>query len=356
MGGLVTLQNKTVEGITCASISVSDQSSQNRFLTASTWSEQELEQKYFSVLRREFAHESAFLVIDDTLNEKTGHAMEEAQYHRDHCSNGFLFGHQCVTALLTVRGKLFPLFPRLYSKKTESKIDIAKEIIVQTAEKIRLRSVLLDSWYVTTDIVKLCLRRKIDVIGCLKSNRNVSLCPGQWKKLGTWAKTLKEEQFTPLEIDDETYRVHEVVGRFKHIGVVKILVTQQWNEQTQKWSKLFFLMATNTTLTPAYIIRTYLRRWTIETFHRDVKQHLGFGAYQMRKKQGITRHLILATLAFAILKLWMLRHNVQWTIGQVIRHIQEKLFDTLLLAIVEEPLQQRRWEMVEPFIRKTAKA
>ena len=132
-------------------------------------------------------------------------------------------------------------------------------------------------------------------------------------------------------------------------------MTQQWNDEKKEWSKPFYLVATNVQLTPQYIICTYLKRWTIETFHRDVKQKLGMNAYQIRTTKGIIRHLILSVLAYAILKFWMHFKGVAWTIGEVVRYIQTEVFDTILIKIAKEPDPQRRWSLAELYIRKTAK-
>jgi hypothetical protein len=356
IGGLVTLQNKTIDGISSSSIDNIDQSSQNRFLTSSPWSEEKLQLRYHSKLQHIFHHTSPTLIIDDTLTAKSGHHMEEAQFHKDHCSNGYLFGHQWITSFLIGKQGGFPLFPQLYSKTTMSKIEMAQQIIAYSAKKFHTNRVLLDSWYVTTKVMKTCKKHHVEIIGCLKSNRNISFETGRWLKLGRWKKTVPKEDYTTIILDDETYRYHNALVRIKSIGIVKVLVTQQWNDEKKEWSKHFFLLATNTALTPAHIIRTYLQRWTIETFHRDVKQNLGCEAYQMRTTKGITRHLILSVLAYAILKLWMQYKKVAWTIGETIRYIQAWLFDTLIINIAKEPDPQRRWQLAKPFIRKSAKA
>lgn len=356
VGGLITLENKTIEGIASVSTETLDQSSQNRFLTASPWSEEDVGKRYMTILRRVIGQQGISLIIDDTLSKKTGNHIEETQYHKDHASSGYVFGHQWVTALLHVNNLLLPLFPRLYSKNTSSKIEIAKNLIDDVASTLHVQQVILDSWYTATDIIKRCLKHHIQVVGCLKSNRNISPEPGTWIKLSALRKKLTSKNFTSLKIDDECYRVYEIIARLKHIGMVKVLFTQQWDEEHKKWSKTFFLLSTNTQHSPEKILRIYIQRWSIETFHRDIKQNLGCEAYQMRAKRGIIRHMILVTLAYAILKLWMLRKGVLWTIAQTIRYIRTRLFDELLIAIVEEPQLQRRWEIIGPFIRKSAKA
>lgn len=355
VGGLVTLQNKTISGIATASVLKKNQSSLNRFITSSEWDEEELQSRYLKKIRHLFNREKASLIIDDSLAKKTGKHIAETQYHKDHSGNGYVFGHQIVTALVKCGEKTFPLFPKLYSKKTQSKIEFAKDIIGFADDKLPLKEVIVDSWYMAVDVIKVCQKRKLDVIGCLKSNRKVSFEKKERIQLSAYFKKLKKNDFETVIVDDATYMVHEKTVRIKHVGFVKLLISKEWIGNDKKWSRPFYLISTNTEKIAIQIIRTYAQRWSIETFHRDIKQNLGLEAYQLRGRKGITRHLILVTLAYAALKLWMCLQNVMWSIGETIRHIQGKLFDDLIITIVEENDKEARWKLAEPFISKTAK-
>ena len=355
LGGLITLQHKSISSIAAVSVTRHDQSSLNRFLTCSDWSVEELQDRYLKKVRYECNREKVSLIIDDSLSKKTGKHIAEVQYHKDHASSGYVFGHQIVTALAKVKKKAFPLFPKLYSKKTQSKIEFAKELITLADDKLRVKEVIMDSWYMAVEVIKLCLKKKLDVIGCIKSNRKMSFVPGEWTKLSAKFKSLKKKDFQMMIIDDNTYRIYEQVVRMKHVGMVKLLISQEWIEDKKKWSRPFYLISTNTKKSAVQIIRTYANRWSIETFHRDIKQNLGLEAYQIRGRKGITRHLILVALAYAVLKFWMCLQNVTWTIGEVIRHIQGRSFDDLIITIVEEDDIKERWKLAEPFISRTAR-
>jgi len=353
--GLITLQKKSISSINAASVKKQNQSSLNRFLTEAEWDEQKLEDRYAKKAQHEFGREKASLVIDDSLSKKTGKHIEETQYHKDHSGKGYVFGHQIVTALVKVREKAFPLFPKLYSKKTQSKIEFAKDLIAFADDKFRLKEVIMDSWYMSVELIKECLKRKLDVIGCVKSNRTAYFKLNEKEKLSKYYKSLKKKDFTTFIIDDATYRIHEKIVRMKHIGFVKLLISREWNSDEKKWSRPFYLISTNTQKSSVQIIRTYAERWSIETFHRDIKQNLGLEAYQVRGRKGITRHLILVVLAYAVLKFWTCLQNVTWSIGEAIRYIQGKTFDDLVITIVEEPDLQKRRILAQPFISKNAR-
>jgi len=81
--GLVTCEDKrkNVEAINRCFVEARDQSTLNRFLTASPWSLQRLEDQRLALARENLPvpeGSTGYLIIDDTLNKKTGLHMEEA--------------------------------------------------------------------------------------------------------------------------------------------------------------------------------------------------------------------------------------------------------------------------------------
>jgi len=336
VGGLIALNKKTISSISNSSKEEKDQSNLNRFLTEAEWNEDEVQDRYVKKIRHQTKGKPVSLVIDDSIAEKTGKHIEETQYHKDHSSNGFVFGHQVVTALIMCFGLLLPLFPKLYSKKTQSKIELAKQIIEYASSKIMISQVIIDSWYVCNDIIKLCLKKGLTLIGNIKSNRLIQFGENDWIKLSKYYKSIsrKRKEFQTLIINDKTYKVHSKTVKLKKAGEIKLIISRQWLEDKKKWSRPFYIICTDVSKSEICILREYTKRWSIETFHKDIKQNLGLEAYQMRLKKGITRHLILVTLAYAILKLMMFFKKVSWTIGECIKYIQDKEFDDLIIEVV----------------------
>lgn len=349
VGGLIALNKKTISSISVSSKEEKDQSSLNRFLTEAEWSEDEVQDRYVKKISHQTKRKPTSLIIDDSIAEKTGKHIEEVQYHKDHSGNGFVFGHQVVTALIMCFGLLLPLFPKLYSKKTQSKIELAKQIIEYASSKIKISQVIIDSWYVCNDIIKLCLKKGLTLIGNIKSNRLIKFEEEEWIKLSKYYKSIsrKRKEFTTFIIDDITYKIHSKIVQLKKVGSVKLIVSRQWLKDKKKWSRPFYIICTDVSKSDVCILREYTKRWSIETFHKDIKQNLGLEAYQMRLRKGITRHLILVTLAYAILKLMMFFKKVSWTIGECIKYIQDKEFDDLIIEIIEIDDKQERRKMAK---------
>gem|GEM_PF-6199115 len=77
---------KNIDAINRCFMDSRDQSTLNRFLTASPWSIQRLESKRLTLAMQSLLPaegSTGTLIIDDTINEKTGKHMEEAGYHYD---------------------------------------------------------------------------------------------------------------------------------------------------------------------------------------------------------------------------------------------------------------------------------
>jgi len=88
-----------------------------------------MEKRYLKKIRYLFKKVPVYLIIDDTLVERNGKKIEEAQKHFDHNENDYVNGHQFFTALLYTPFLQLPLFPELYSKNTDSKIEMAQKLV-----------------------------------------------------------------------------------------------------------------------------------------------------------------------------------------------------------------------------------
>jgi hypothetical protein len=353
--GLITLNKKTVKQISKASLEENHHSAISRILTSSSFEQELLEKRYLKKLAHFMKGMKVSLIFDDTLVEHNGKSIEETQSHKDHAQDSFIAGHQFFTAILHTELMQLPLFPRLYSKNTDSKIEMAKDTIDTLCMFVKLHSVVFDSWYSDKKIIKKCMTRNITVVCSIKTNRVISKKEGEWKPLASFSKKVKLSEMEVTVVDDSTFKIKEVRAKLSGIPFVKLIISREW-DQKRKWGKRFHLISTNTQDTPAQIIRHYAIRWCIETYHRDIKQNLGFAGGFFRKKEGIVRHAIFSTLAYAILKLFMFSRGMTMTIGECIAYIQNKGMDDLVLEIVEIEDKAERMELFkEVFISKSAK-
>jgi SRSO17 transposase len=121
MLGLVACEDKkNIDAINRCFMNAKDQSTLNRFLTTSPWNLQRLEEKRLQLVRTRLPVEegsTGFLIIDDTINRKTGKHMEEAGYHFDSAEGKAVWGHDIVTTHYVNGETEYPVRLNLYIRK-----------------------------------------------------------------------------------------------------------------------------------------------------------------------------------------------------------------------------------------------
>jgi hypothetical protein len=349
INGLIFAFRKTIRNITKHDSTYDDHAGIQRLLNSLSFDLELLQKQYFAKIKFLF-HGEISLVFDDTLIEREGKCVEQTQSHKDHCSSGFIQGHQFFTAMLVSENIALPLFPVLFSKKTESKIQMAKRLVTTVCQKFQVTTVLFDSWYSDKKLMQIAKRFAKRVICGIKANRNISLNRKEKAKIPFF---IDDSAATPCIVDEQTYTVQELTARVKGISHGKVLIARQYLQERKNWSSYFYLFSSDNTLSAVQIIRLYQQRWSIEEFHRDIKQNLGFHPY-VRKSQAIVRHAIFSTLAYAVLKIYMHYENMHMTIGECISFLRESNFSNFIKEIIEIEKKEERILLFETaFINKS---
>jgi len=94
------------------------------------------------------------------------------------------------------------------------------------------------------------------------------------------------------------------------------------------------------------ILGHYARRWKVEEFYRDAKQHLGLGRCQMRSPEGTRRHWYLVLLMYSLLRLWGVQQGSKvgsgedgaLTLGDCQRALKNEVLYDLLEFVVRRIL------------------
>ncbi|MEK6855312.1 MAG: transposase [Nanoarchaeota archaeon] len=356
IGGLISVNKKTVKQISKASTDDKHQSLLNRILTKARFKQDELEKRYLKKVKYYTKGQETTLIFDDTLVKREGEKVEETQYHKDHSSDSYLLGHQFFTSMICTPLIQLPLLPKLYSKNTESKIEMASNLIDFVMNKVNIDNVMMDSWYSDKKIIKKCITHGMRVVCGIKTNRKISLGRGEWMPLSEFPDGIAEEDFEYYSIGKSEYEIAAHIVKLNGIPCVKMLTSYEWNEKQGKYRELRHLISTNIGDSTIQIVRMYRKRWIIETYHRDIKQNLGFAKLFLRKKEGVVRHAIYVSLAYAILKLFMFLHGLKMTIGECCEHIQDNEMNEFFGNIIEIEDKEKRLKVFEEaFIKKNEK-
>ena len=153
-----------------------------RFLASYVWDQDQLVrtavEHFFSTLKIKTGS-VLFLLVDDTLAQKTGKKIAGCGWHKDHANQlANVFGHQWVLSALVYKDFLFPLWAKLYHPKGtkgcgrfQTKVAMAKKILRQLHLPIPCKVYLLaDAWYWSKDLAQACRQQGYHMISQLKSN------------------------------------------------------------------------------------------------------------------------------------------------------------------------------------------
>ena len=284
------------------------QSSLNRFITKHRWDLRQLN----AIRLRECLHErtGGILSLDDTLIEKTGKAMGGVGYLYDSVQKKNILCHDIVSTFY--RGSCaeqLPLYFKPYVKQDvaensdiwfRTKIQIALDLLRQSLMQVTPVAVVFDEWYMSQEVTEFLASRGLTWVSQAKTNRCIQVGEA-WVGLATYARSLPAEAFMRVnaEVDEKRFKwFFETTVVMRKVGVIKLVVLRQ-----RRNSRRFaFLVSNTTSLSGMQVLQYYKKRWVIEVFHRDCKQHLGFGEYQIRKLDCVVIHLHLVFLAYTLLK------------------------------------------------------
>jgi SRSO17 transposase len=283
------------------------QSSLNRFVTRHHW-----DVRRFNALRLNEClrdRKGGILSLDDTLIEKTGKEMGGVGYLYDSSQKKNVLCHDIVSTFYrTSRGQL-PLYFEPYVKKEvaettdtwfRTKIQIALDLLRQSLAQVQPAAIVFDEWYMCHELVDFINSRGFTWVSQAKTNRCIQV-NDEWIGLAKYAQVLPHAMFHRITAEVEVKRFKwflETTVVMKNVGAVKLVILKQ-----RKNSRTYtFLVSNNISLHGLQVLEYYKKRWSIEVFHRDCKQHLGLGEYQVRKLDAVVIHLHLVFFAYTLLK------------------------------------------------------
>jgi hypothetical protein len=340
MNGLVLGEKgeKNIQDIACNALDGKHQSSLNRFLTIHRWNKKRL--NAFRLKESLHDRDGGVLIVDDTLIEKTGKHMGCVGYLYDHSKGKDILCHDVVSTFYHNREQRVPLYFTPYIKKEiaekqnvwfKTKIQIALDILRMSFVQVNPEAIVFDEWYMCKEVIDFLNNRGHTWVSQAKSNRLIQR-GGKWRPLKRYAKNLQKNTFRKIYkiIDEERFKwFHETTVVMKKVGLVKLVILRR-----RKNSKTCtFLVSNNIDLDGMQILEYYKNRWSIEVFHRDCKQHLGMGEYQVRKLDAVVIHLHLVFLAYTLLKnAWrdpFLNHLLDGikAIGSICKRLKRWVFD-----------------------------
>ena len=352
-------------------------------------------------LRRPLSESS--LLLDDTLCEHVGSLFEYIDRHYNHCNGTYPLAHNLVTSHYLSGAVRFPVDFEIYRRYEEvthwesfvvkyfpeqsipkkakeraklhrqldsklledpefarldkwfsTKIEIATWLIEQAIERgLPFSTVLFDSWFLSPEFVNYLEANQKDWVSLLKVNRNLEAYSIRLKdangqriqftkphiKVEDLVPLIPPSAFRPVKVENHTYWCFTLCVRIPSLGKVRLVISFESAELKGSYA---VLVTNRTDWSAKQILLKYLKRWPIETFYRDGKQHLGLDEYRVRTSEAIQTHWCLVFVAYSILHLaclpppptkrqGKLPTKPIKTIGQVCRQQGQALIEKLIL-------------------------
>lgn len=240
-------------------------------------------------------HMKSSLIVDDTvLNKRWSPKNELVDFHWSGNEHKVTRGISLVNLLATHGGTCIPVDYRVYEgKKGDTNKNVHFTHMLDSAKERGFEPdyVMADSWYSSLENMKHIVKLGWKFIMGLKENRLVNEVQGQYVAVSALDWTQKHVRKVWLKGFGFTI-VAQIV--FKN-GDIRYVCTNDLS------------------LTDHKTLSTHSKkRWTIETFHRGIKQTTGIeGCYSIKKRSQLT-HIFACFVAFARLEFARLKTGVSW--------------------------------------------
>jgi hypothetical protein len=287
-------------------------------------------------LVRQIESDSGVVVIDDTIEEKAYTDENELIcWHWDHSKGRNVKGINFLSALyVTDQGALpvaFDLVTKMEAFVDEKTGNLRRKSSISKNERyrmllricihnqIRFRYVINDSWYSSSDNMKMIKRDlRREFVMPLKSNRKVALAKEQTAR-GQYVAVSNLE--LPAETSSEVW-LEEVP--------FPLLLTKQVFINEDGSTGILYLVTSDLTLSSDQIQKLYQRRWSVEEYHKSLKQNVSLERSPTRTTTTQRNHLFSSLCAYLKLE------SMKWRTKLNHFALKSKIYSSALKAAYKE--------------------
>jgi hypothetical protein len=264
------------------------------------------------------------ILIDATLHGRSTLKTDNSQ-HFNHGS-GFVVGHQWTNIVLKIGDQLIPLPPiPFYTRKKCRELRIEykteHEKVIEYLNELKLEEYigshnasnvvcLMDAGYDNKKIQQAVLSRNWTLIMAIKKTRGVRLNMGNGKFEKIEIMFRKQKKQSPWKTVNifinvngkkktRRYRTRQINGELKGLPCEGFSLI--CSEKSKGKGRVYF-MSSDTLLSIDQIIKLYRCRWSVETFHKEVKSYLGFEDLASHDFKSQESHVAWVYCAYLLLR------------------------------------------------------
>lgn len=254
-----------------------------------------------------------FIAIDATFSRRSSKRVENSKVY--HSGSGYVRGHKWLNIVLIHDQQIIPLCSQpLYSKEycedKELEYKTEPDFVVEWLQQLRngslftqeqLKSIifLADSGYDSKKIQKAIRQTGSHFVIALKSSRTVK----DFQVAEYFKRHKKGHRNTSIRFIGSgkkriSYQVRLATGiQLKGFGKVNVVCSQ--GRRGPKWT-VKYLATSDCRMAARDLVKYYRQRWSIETWHKEVKQHFGFGDCSCHQFSAVHAHVQLVMAAYIL--------------------------------------------------------
>jgi len=256
-------------------------------------------------------------IVDDSSLPKSGKGFPKQQIHHEHSNNTFYSGMKVLSTSVYQAGKLATISSQIVGK-TDNKLSVAEEDIDVLVKDYLVDIILFDSWYCKNRVLEKIQEHNKIFISRLRIDSKVNLDEKTSMRLDHLAKNISHKQYQKVKIKGKSYWIYDMILGFESYGNLRVIVSKEGQHE-----KPIFLTTNAEKFSAKFIVKLYLRRFTIEVFFKDAKQYLNLNTFMCRPQQKWDLHLHLTNVLH-----WAIQKKN--SISKTVRTIRENIQDCLL--------------------------
>ena len=287
----------------------------------------EIKEAFKNVLLENFPKEGLRLgIFDDSNVKKTGQFFPKQQFHHDSSSNTFYSGMKVLTSAIYQSGKMAAIDSIIVGKE-DNKLEVAKKETDKLIAEFFVDLFLFDSWYCKKPLLEHIQNKGKLFVSRLKKNNKVEF-DNEGERLDALFKEHEHKDYKHIRIHGKSYWIIDAIFDLKAYGKVRVIISKEGQHEEP-----IFLITNAYNFTSTFIVKLYMKRFSIEVFFKDAKQYLNFETFFCRKESRWNMHLLLTNVLH-----WAMQ--IKKSISKTVRNIRDDV-DKCSLFINQNSLIQK---------------